>query len=71
MRLTQMMMAPPQLYYSGYPAQGAPAAGYDQSITASCQQGSFTRSRSPYAESSTPASSHVYFTENNESYFSL
>ena len=71
MHLMQMMMAPPQCYYSGYPAQGAPVSGYDQSIRASSQQRSFTRSRSPYAESSPPASSHVYFTESDESYFSL
>jgi len=67
----QMMMVLPQLYSSGYSAQGAPVPGYDQNISFSSQQGAFTRSRSPYAESSTPTSSHVYFTENNESYFSL
>ena len=44
----QMMVAPPQLYYSGYPAEVAPVPGYDESIRASCQQGSLTRSRSPY-----------------------
>ena len=75
MRLMQMMMAPPQLYYSGYPAQGAPVPpGHDQSITAfASQQGSLTRSSIPYSQSSTPASVHqnVYFSENNESYFSL
>ncbi|XP_068682814.1 uncharacterized protein [Montipora foliosa] len=75
MRLMQMMMAPPQLYYSGYPAQGAPVPpGHDQSITAfASQQGSLTRSSIPYSQSSTPASVHqnVYFSEKNESYFSL
>ena len=71
MRLMQMMMAPPQCYHSGYPPQGAPVPGYNQSIRASSQQGSFTRSRSPYADSSPKASSHVCFTESDESYFSL
>lgn len=52
-------------------SSGDASPGYDQSISASSQQGSFTRSRSPYAEGSTLASSHVYFTENNESYLSL
>jgi len=75
MRLMQMMMAPPQLYYSGYPAQGAQVPpGLDQSVSGyASQQGSQSRSSSPFDASLTPANVHqsVNYSENNKSYFSL
>lgn len=68
-------MAPPQLYYSGYPAQGAQVPpGHDQTVSAhASQQGSQSRSSSPFDASLTPANVHqsVYYSENNKSYFSL